>query len=406
MAFEVSNSVFRNAIFHGDLVNAKAAAVLDQMITVCLPLAIGFVAVRFGFRALQQALGRVFGHEQDGVLFNLQELAGAIVICVVISMFGALSMGLGTSVTAFNRNTKMGDVAAQRIQENYGATIDAHINQSVTKNLAGFQRIVDNKDGKYDAELVAHAVKSLAVHKVVMDKTGGGADGLQYQNNLQQLSDYQDLKDKDVNPLNPFESMPAMWEAIDFGQMIRKGLHSAFQGLASIIRQVVAAISLMGFQVMLCLGPLAFALEIFFRGTWTQWFKYTLALGLVNTVFNILDHFMDRNMNLVVAQEGWENAALTWEAVSYDITMIAMYIMAFRLIGKVIGDGSGGALSSKVITLATMVGGAAIAGAAYAPAMAGKGFKGMSDLKKAATRGGRGRRRRGMGRNMVDNGGE
>jgi len=163
----------------------------------------------------------------------------------------------------------------------------------------------------------------------------------------------------------------------------------------------------MGFQVMLCLGPLALTFEILFKGAFSQWFKYTLSLGLVNTIFNVLDQFMDRNMQLIVGNNGWENAATTWETVQFDIIMVAMYIMAFRLIGKVLGDGSGGALSSKVITMMTMLGAASIAGAAAAPGMAAGGGKSMMGMRGRMMKGIQNRKaRKGMRNNLSDGGGE
>jgi hypothetical protein len=86
------------------------------------------------------------------------------------------------------------------------------------------------------------------------------------------------------------------------------------------------------------------------------------------------------NINLNVFSMG-DNNGNTFELIGFDIVMIAMYIMAFKIAGKVVGEGSGGMVASKTIAVGAAL---ALGAAGVAKGMGGgmsQGFKGLGDFK-------------------------
>lgn len=385
--------MFEGAIDIWALIEAKMWALMANNLIWANLIAVGGAAGVYFSRMGGRVFSKFFQADSKGYLFNLEEAVGFLMIIFVVNSFPLLSSGYISLVQETNSMTQPTGDVYNRMQENSIKILDQKLKDSQSTQMAKaydkHQSMLNKKlaaeEAGYDALVVVYGVqqevyandvvKYQQLQKDLAQAEANGESNVYYEQFEQEAAADQLADVREAQQAIDNASMLDAFSGDAFERAFQEFFHWLCSGLASIIKSVCSDISAVAFAAMMTFGPIAFALSTMLKGLYMTWLKYTLTLGLVNSVFNVLEHFMD--VSLTVLQYS-ENSGSTWEILRFDIVMIAMFIMAFKISGKIAGDGGAGMIASKSIGVASTMGAAAIGGAV----MAGKGFSGIGDMAK------------------------
>lgn len=139
--------------------------------------------------------------------------------------------------------------------------------------------------------------------------------------------------------------------------------------LSQIIKYVILGLSMILYQILLILGPLAFSFSIIpmFKDKLEEWFATLLTIGFVFVTYNILDALM---ATYVIGMfENLENFSAGVDSMLiFQLVMLITYIMIFWLTSKYVGKSEAGRFMTKFVSLATLAVTSAMAGGATAAA--------------------------------------
>jgi hypothetical protein len=171
---------------------------------------------------------------------------------------------------------------------------------------------------------------------------------------------------------------------LDPGNWIPLAINATVLLLTSIVKIVVASLTVNVLKVLFCIGPLAFAFSILpaFKNQVSIWFGTVLNVAFVFTTMNILDHLSYSTMDYLLNHANYGDPSHTFGGmvgvdsdnnaiIAFNLTILILYTMSFWLTSKFVGKSDGGRVLTKAVGIAAAAIGAGIAAGAGSAASSG-----------------------------------
>lgn len=312
-------------LFNASYINDAVELGMIRVMKVASALAITFYFVNLAYNYSSNTTKALIGGKPDG--FSYDELIRSIVLIGCIAIYLPLAEGITTSVQWINDTTSPGSTQSQ--------LLDTYANQYLEKY----------NQSKLNME-------KLAFEDAISDPNKTDDEKIFAQQELNKIKEQEEAKTFATENETLQSISNAVGVLADPAQMASMMFSGIVVLLLSIIRIVVAFITLFTFKILLILGPLAFAFSILpmFKNKLEEWFGTLLGAGLVFTTLNIIDHLAyDVIVTRFNAGFGGTNA---FAEVGLQCSLIIAYLMCFWYTSKWVGKGDAGRVLSKAITLA------------------------------------------------------
>ena len=309
-------------------------------------------------------------------VIDFDQMVRAIVIFIVIGMFGNVSSFLSSSVDSINSMSTPKMSQQQEMVDNIMESYNAWDELSQAKARTIVKAYAENPERfKEQAKKRGYSEETIGAVETIANSNEGieavAEDGRGWMEAISASYEYM--------------SHPSFW--------ILDLLNALSEIILGVLRVVLTFVSTYTFKFLLCIGPLAFAFSLFsvFKNQINTWISSTLNMGLVITTLNFLDHLVYQ-LTARINNSYWQDGATerdwndTLAIVALNFVIIGLYLSAFWLTSKFVGTGDGG----KVMANTGMAIGGAIMGAKIIKDTTKSTAKGVNKGINAAGRAGKG----------------
>ena len=327
----LSSSFWENNVYDG-----LTSLMVGQSVMIANAIVIGAMVFTIGKNALSNSIGGLSGQE-EGKVFDMQYVGKLLAIFLMINVYQSVAPVVTDTLTSSNKSFHPSDV----VYNKFGTTnLEGEIKNKNMLKIKGaiLEYFLDDKLTDADSKKLAsleNKYKNTAEAKAAIDITKGEQLGM--ASAMQGLS---------------------FWEMMDPLIMISFIMHAITSMLAGMIKIIATNVAFWFFKIMLIIGPLAIGLTAFNPDgkNYQKWLGGLVNVGLIGLMFNLLDMFFS-SFQLAGANGGGSTWSTLYATMTFDISMIVMYISAFKITQYIYGSNAGGGMVGKAI----MVSGAAAA---------------------------------------------
>lgn len=313
-------------------------------------IAIGAGLFVIGKSALMNSISGLGGGE-EGRTVDLQFVGKVIAVLMILSVYTSLISLITDVFTSVNKSFSASKVAYSVFEYNTDEGVNDASNAASLIMKLGTGQSLNNEE------------------KALMDK--GNINSMSDLNTLTEFvkADQGLTSEKDASAMG-FGLM--ILDPVVIVTLIFHGLASLLAGIAKV---VATAIGFWFLKVFIIIGPFAIALSAFNPDgkNYSRWLGGFINFGLVGLLFNLFDVFF----NMFSISEAYVEGPVygMMETIAFDISMVIMYVSAFRLTSFIFGQNVGGGMFNKAIGL----GAAAVAGALLATGAVVGGASGLAN---------------------------
>lgn len=330
---DINFSPVMDNILNDPILDAFTLLATKKILGIASGIMGGFVLLKLGWEYLKYSLNSVNDSNFVGKIFDLTEASRVLVLIFLLSLYIPLVESFMGAFRTFNHATQINNMTAQEAQE-------------ILNEYDFYYLKAQDKTTLFGEEYMA-----LSYNDVTDESSGEIAQAM-----------------------NAPPEKRSWWNRLSYSvdDFIATVLNAIVYGITKFIFFGFSAYVKVVLKLLVILGPLAIVMSVLFKDKFMSWFTAFLNTGLVFVMLNILNYIVlnflmaDSKMLMDTIHQGNDYFPPTWKSIAFNVAIIGSYFSVFRLTALWVGNTLAGAIISKGLSVAGVVAGLALMGAAAA----------------------------------------